>query len=93
MIKHSHLSFSTAAPCACKLGWHPPSIHRVLSMHLKFYFECKFTTHLCNQSAHLPKKIQISTIFPANCCHLSNDCLFCWVWWGDFVTLWGSLRF
>lgn len=25
-------------------------------MHLKFYFECKFTTHLCNQSAHLPKK-------------------------------------
>lgn len=63
MIKHSHLSFSTAAPCACKLGWHPPSIHRVLSMHLKFYFECKFTTHLCNQSAHLPKKIKIPLFF------------------------------
>ena len=55
MIKHSHLSFSTAAPCVCELGWHPPFIHGVLSMHLKFYFECKFTTHLCSQSAHLPK--------------------------------------
>lgn len=63
MIKHSHLSFSTAAPCACKLGWHPPSIHGVLSMLLKFYFECKFTTHLCNQSAHLPKIFKILLFF------------------------------